>query len=263
MHRILFSVFGLPVYAYGTALALAFVVAITLASRDAARKGIPVEIIIDIALALCLGGIIGGRLLYVMLEWGYYQRYLWEILDIRAGGMSFIGAALAGFAAAWWYVKRKGFAPWPLADLVVPYAALGYSMVRIGCLLNGCCYGVPSDLPWAFACREGDPLTPRHPTQIYASLGAFLLFLLLLRLRNHKRFPGFNFFVGMGLYAVMRGVIETFRDSQILWAGLHTTQVACLIMAAYAFTVIYRRERRRLREMKLEVKSGEEVGRGA
>lgn len=264
LRPILFSLFGLKIYAYGTALALAFLIAIALASREGRRTGLVTpETVIDIALCLCVGGLIGARLLYVLLEFGYYRQNPWEILNIKAGGLSFYGGAIAGFGAAWWYGRRKKLEPWPIADLLVPYAALGYAIVRIGCFLNGCCYGTASHLPWAIACKAGDPLTLRHPTQLYASLGSLILFGILLAFRKHKRFPGFLFFLYAGLYAVMRGVIEGFRESQILFGPVRTTQVACLFMALFAFGVILHKERHRVRMEGLEVKSGEDVGRGA
>lgn len=263
MRPILFELFGLPIRSYGTTMALAFLLAILLAVREAKRKGFPPEIIVDIALALCLGGLVGARILYVLLDLGYYRHNIQEILNLSAGGLSFYGGFAGGFAAAWWYGRRKKLPNWRLADLCVPYAALGYAIVRIGCLLNGCCYGVPTRLPWALACREGDPITLRHPTQIYASIGSLLLFFLLYRLRNHRRFSGFLFFLYVGLYAVMRGTIEAFRDSQILFAGVRTTQVASLAVAVMAFGIIWYQERRRLRGVAPGVDSGEEVGRGA
>ncbi|MCL6613609.1 MAG: prolipoprotein diacylglyceryl transferase [Firmicutes bacterium] len=260
MRPILFYLFGLPVYAYGTFVALAFIVAIILAQREAVKEGFQPEVIIDIALALCLGGLVGARLLFVLLELDYYLARPWEILDIRAGGLSFFGAAVTGFAAAWFYGKRKGLPCWRLADLCVPYAALGYAIARIGCLLNGCCYGVATTVPWAMACRAGDP-TLRHPTQIYAGLGSLLLFVVLYRMRRHRHFPGFLFFLYMGLYAVMRGIVETFRESQVLFAGVRTTHLASLGFAALAAMEIWRRERRWRRE-ESEREFGEEMDRG-
>jgi phosphatidylglycerol:prolipoprotein diacylglycerol transferase len=261
---VLVSIFGMPIYTYGTFLAVAFIIAIILARWDAAKKGIPPDIVVDIALALCIGGFIGGRLLFVLLDAKYYWHNPWEIIDTRAGGMSFIGGAFAGFGTAWWYVvKKKKLAPWPLADLCVPYAALGYALARVGCFLRGCCYGMPAHLPWAMACKAGDPLTPRHPTQLYASLGSLLLFFFLFKMRKHERFPGFLFFLGMGLYAVMRGVIEAFRDSEILWAGVRLTQVVCLAMLVYAVLEIIRRERHWMLLSRRGEEDGEEVDRPA
>lgn len=262
MHKVLFTLFGLPIYAYGAALALAFLVAILLAGREAKAKGYNPEIIVDIALALCLGGLLGARLLFVLLDLPYYWRHPWEILNVRAGGLSFYGGALAGFAAAWWYGRRKKLPNWHLADLCVPYAALGYAIVRIGCFLNGCCYGTPSGVPWALACREGDPSTLRHPTQLYASAGSLIIFFVLRRLKNHRRFPGFLLFLYMGLYGIMRAVVEAFRESQILFAGIRTSQVASLAAAAVAFGIIWHRERHRSHPAELGIDRGEEVGSG-
>ncbi|MGQ9778814.1 MAG: prolipoprotein diacylglyceryl transferase [Bacillota bacterium] len=257
MRPVLFYLFGLPVFAYGACLAVAFAVAILLAQREAAREGLRPEMIVDLALVVCLGGLLGARLLFVLLEFDYYRTRLWEILDIRAGGMSFFGAALGGFAAAWFYAKHKGWPRWRLADLCAPYIALGYAIARLGCLLNGCCYGMATHVPWALACRAGDP-TLRHPTQLYAALGSLLLFILLYRFRRHRHFPGFLFFLYMALYAVMRGIVETFRDSKTIIGGLRLTHLACLAFVLLAVAEIWRRERRWQREER-KGEGGEEV----
>lgn len=289
MHPILFRLFGLEIYAYGASLALAFTIAIALASRDARQRGFRPEIIVDIALALCLGGLIGARLLYVLLDLGYYLRMPWEILNVRSGGLSFYGGAIGGIAAAWLHGLRKNWPNWVLADICAPYAPLAYAVVRIGCLLNGCCYGTPSRIPWALACKEGDPFVLRHPTQLYASAGSLAIFFLLYRQRNHKRFPGFLLFLYGALYAVMRGIIEIFRDDPSLisvfpppirarllgessgllrllgrfLAQFRLTQAACLILLAFCLEEIVRRGRRYRRRASLEGYGGEEVGRGA
>ncbi|NLG84486.1 MAG: prolipoprotein diacylglyceryl transferase [Firmicutes bacterium] len=253
MRPVLFSLFGLPVYSYGLFLALAVGLVVYLAQRKAPRAGFSSETIIDLALVVAVGALLGAPLAFVLVEWDYYRTRPWEIVDFRAGGLSFFGAFGGGFLAARLYAARKKLPFWSLVDFSVPYVALAYAIGRLGCLLNGCCYGVPSRVPWALACRAGDP-TLRHPTQIYASLGGFFIFLLLYRLRNHRRFPGFLFFLYLGLYALMRGVVETFRDSRILFGFVRLTHLACLAVALLAGIEIWRREKRWQR------KEGEKTG---
>ena len=243
MRPVLFFIFGLPVYSYGVCISLAVMVMVFWAAKNAPRAGFTAETVVDLTLAVTVGCLIGARIVFVLVEWEYYRAHPWEIFNLRAGGLSFFGAVLGGFVAARFYARHKRLPFWRLADFAVPYVALGYAIGRIGCLLNGCCYGVPTRVPWALPCAAGDP-TLRHPTQIYASIGSFLLFILLYRLREHRRFPGFLFFLYLVLYAVMRGIIEIFRDSLRVMGPWRLTQFGCLLLALFALEEIWRRERR-------------------
>jgi len=234
-----------PLHTYGVMLALAFVAAIWLAQKEAARQGQDPQQVGDVSFWILVSSLVGARLYFILVNWGDYfgsnamvttrfgriPRFfaLWEGGMVFYGG--FIAAALA--AAVYLRVKKIPFLPW--ADTLIPSVAFGQFMGRIGCFSAGCCWGRSCDpaLPWAarfppeslafqsMAARanparfiDADHLhtLPIHPVQLYESLGELLLFAFLaIWLRPRKRFSGQVMAAWLMLYAVLRAVTETFR----------------------------------------------------
>jgi phosphatidylglycerol:prolipoprotein diacylglycerol transferase len=177
-------------------LALSFLAALWLVRRTAKKFNIPSIIIDDLAFYLMLGVIIGGRLLYVVFHWAQYENDILGIFRIWEGGMMFFGGFIGGFLCGVFFLKRKKISILHITDLVAPAIALGQFFTRIGCFLNGCCFGIPSTLPWAITfpseCVAGSSAVgdqPLHPTQLYSSLfGLALFFFLQKRLFTpHRR----------------------------------------------------------------------------
>jgi phosphatidylglycerol:prolipoprotein diacylglycerol transferase len=132
---------GIPIYGYGLMLTVAFLVCPWLAARRAARAGIRKELIYDLSIWLFLGGIVGARLTYLLTEGEPLTRFfrIWD------GGLVFYGSVIGGLLAyilAYFLVLRKYvISTWKLADIVAPALVIGVMLGRIGCFLNGCCYG--------------------------------------------------------------------------------------------------------------------------
>jgi phosphatidylglycerol:prolipoprotein diacylglycerol transferase len=142
---------GIPLYGYGLMLFVAFLACITVAGRLAKRQGIAKEIVQDLAIWLFLGGLIGARTTF-LLEPVNGKRpvaslgdFLWQFPQLWTGGVIFYGAAIGGaiaFGLAYCFQLRKhGLSTWKVLDIIAPAVALGLCFGRIGCLLNGCCYG--------------------------------------------------------------------------------------------------------------------------
>jgi phosphatidylglycerol:prolipoprotein diacylglycerol transferase len=235
----------LPLHTYGVLLALAFVVGIWLAQREAERQGQDPQFVGDLSFWILVSSLVGGRLYFILVNWNDYfgqnalvvTRFgriprifaLWEGGLVFYGG--FIGAALA--AALYLRVKKQSFLPW--ADVLIPSVAFGQFLGRIGCFSAGCCWGRGCDpaLPWAarfppeslafqsMAARANPArfIAPDHlhtlaihPVQLYESLGELLLFAFLaIWLRPRKRFNGQVMAAWLMLYAVLRATTETFR----------------------------------------------------
>jgi phosphatidylglycerol:prolipoprotein diacylglycerol transferase len=132
---------GIPIYGFGLMLFLAFVACMWLAGRKAEKEGIAKERLQDLAIWIFVGGILGARLVY-MLQYG---RPWSEFFQIWQGGLVFYGSAIGGvagyFLGYFLIIRRYGLSSWKVADIAAPAAALGLCIGRIGCLLNGCCYG--------------------------------------------------------------------------------------------------------------------------
>lgn len=238
MKPVLFYVWQRPIYAWGVSLALAFIVGILISIPQGKRKGLKVEHVIDLALYGAVAGLIGARLVYVLLDLGRYLENPVSILYLRDGGLSFHGGLAFAIVADYLYCKAAKINPGVAADLAAPAVALGYAIVRVGCLLNGCCYGIPSNVPWAIE-AAGDGVL-RHPTQIYSSISGLAIFLILWFKRNHRKFPGYLMFLFVGLYSIARFVVEIWRESPRNYFGpLSLAQVVSIILGIAAFALIY------------------------
>lgn len=242
MRRVLFSVGNLEIYSYGLMVALALFLGVIWLGKAVQKRGIgKFDHVVDLTIRLFIGGLIGARLFYIITEYSYYLRNPLAVFKLSDGGLSFFGMIFGAYVLGVLYAKRVKLPTWQLADLIAVYLPLGYALARVGCLLNGCCYGVPSTLPWAFVIPAVDNL-PRHPTQIYAIIAGLLIFAVLWLLREHKYFPGFLFWLYVELYAVSRFIIEFFRETPVVAFGwLRVTQVFCLLVIAGTTIYIYYR----------------------
>ena len=255
MYRILFKIGSFPFYSYGAMIALAFIVAILVAMKEAKRKGENPERILDIGLLVIIGALIGGRIIYVLTYLDYYLKDPIKILYFRQGGLSFLGGFLFAFILSWWYVKRNKIPFWKYADIVAPSIALGIGIGRIGCLLNGCCFGLltenygitfpVSQMPPAYLQQLSEGLIsagstctlPVFPTQIYSSLYGFIIFFILLRIKRNEQYDGYIFLFFLVLYSVSRFINEFFRfyEHRIMVFNLFTiTQVVCIAIFLFA-----------------------------
>ena len=196
MHPILFHLGSFPVHSYGVMIALAFVFGLWTATLRARREKIPGETIADVTFWIMLGAILGARAVYVATYWNdeFAGQPLSEIFAIWHGGLVFYGGLIGAIITGAIYLGWKKLPVWKVADVLAPSIALGSVFGRIGCLLNGCCYGRACDLPWAITFPADNPLhpptTPVHPTEIYDALLNLGLYFFLAWLFRRKKFDG-------------------------------------------------------------------------
>jgi len=196
-------------------VALGFVSGLWLASRRGVREGLRAEAVLDLGPWLIVGAIVGARVWFVGTFWReqFAGQPFWEAFKVWHGGLVYYGGLLGASLAGTLYARWKRQPLWKLADVLAPSIALGQAFGRIGCLLNGCCYGRPCQLPWAITFPEGNaagaPTVPVHPTEIYESVLCLGLCLALTRLR--KRFDGQVFGLYLIGYSLLRFLVEMFR----------------------------------------------------
>ena len=233
MHRILFHIGSLPVYSYGAMIALAVLVAAIFLSRESSREGISPDHMLEAIIVATVSGLLGSRILYVVLNWDQFSGQWQDIFLGRFAGLTFYGAIFGGIGAVLLWARWRKINFFKLADLCAPYLALGYAFGRIGCFLNGCCYGRVSVAPWALPIPVVDNL-PRHPVQLYAAAGAVLIFVLLKLLQRCRPYQGFNLIALGALYGILRFTTEFFREEAAVWLGLTLAQLFSLALAVAA-----------------------------
>jgi len=193
--------------------------------------------VIDLALFVCIASIVGARLLYILLNIKSYIDYPVSVFYMRDGGLSYFGGLGAGIGVGVLYCRRQKISVGKMADVVAPAVPIGYAIVRVGCLLNGCCYGHVSEAPWALAAGPGSML--RHPVQLYAAISSVIIFFLLRAAEPKKKFEGQILWLYAGLYCVARFVVEFWRvGTRDYFAPFTATQVLCVLLAVFAFGVI-------------------------
>ena len=253
MHPILFEIGSWPVYSYGVLLALAYLAGLQLAVVRARRAGLDSARVMDLGIYLIIAALVGAKLMLVIVDFDYFRDRPRELLSlVRAGGV-FYGGLIFALVVGLWLVRRYRLPVWTAADMYAPGIALGHVVGRLGCLLAGCCYGRPTDLPWGItftspvaASNVGTPLgTPLHPTQLYDAGAELLILIFLLAFERRGRpFPGRTFWLYMLLYAVSRFIVEMFRgDERGALMGFSTSQFVSLIVAPLAVLVLMRLRR--------------------
>jgi phosphatidylglycerol:prolipoprotein diacylglycerol transferase len=226
MHPVLFQVFELKIYSYGVLVALAFVAGFALIVRRAAQAGENPDSYLEAAIWFIIAGIGGARLFYFL--W-FPQVFFRDPLGalFSSGGLVWYGGVIGVLLAILLYTRLKKLNLFHFTDIVSPAAALGLAIGRIGCLLAGCCYGSPCDLPWAIRYPHTHETLglPVHPAPLYETvlmLGVTLVLLALERYQATRRklFNGFTtgwFFILAGL---VRFAVEAVRGDRLVWFAL-------------------------------------------
>ena len=260
MHPIAFYLGSLPIRWYGVMMAVAFLAGLWTATRRARLANVSGDVIADVTLWLMAGSILGARIVYVTTYWKqeFAGQPLSEIFMIQHGGLVYYGGLIGATVTAAGYLAWKKLPVWKIADILAPSIALGSFFGRAGCLLNGCCFGRPTNLPWAIQFPNGStawdqqfheglvsangPSLPVHPTEIYDGLLNLILYVFLAWLFRRKKFDGQIFSTYLIVYAVFRSIAEYFRGdypADHVHAGLTSAQlvsvpifVAGLVLAA-------------------------------
>lgn len=239
----------LTLHTYGVLLAIAFLAGLFVAGREAKRSGLEAARITDMAVFLLIGGLVGAKLMLLAVDWSYYSQNPREMFSLLQSGGVFYGGLLGALPVAWWYARRHSLPGWWTADVLAPGVILGQAIGRLGCFAAGCCHGRPATVPWAVTFRDtyaaravGTPLdTPLHPTQLYESAMALVIFAVILWVARRKRFHGQVVLAYVLLYAVGRFVIEYFRGDAsrgVVFGVLSTSQLLAIVMVIAALLMI-------------------------
>ncbi|MEW6410447.1 MAG: prolipoprotein diacylglyceryl transferase [Nitrospirota bacterium] len=256
MHPILFKIGPITIYTYGVLITAGFLLGLALAVRQAKKEGIEQARIVDLGLYIIISAIIGSRLLYIITHYEYYIKKPLQILKVWEGGLVLYGGLFLAIAVGLLYLKKAKLPAWKVADIIAPSIAIGLTIGRWGCFSAGCCYGRETDLPWGVVFTDPYSLArlgvPLHPTQLYESLGSFLIFLVLVIKRRKKTFEGQLFLLFLLLYSILRFVIEFFRADEardILYNGISIAQGISIIIAVASMVILINRKKQKQERM--------------
>lgn len=229
MHPILWKAGPFTFYSYGALMAAAVLIAVHLSSRQAWRIGATPAKITDIGFWSVVAGLLGARIVYIAQNWPVYLEAPLEVFRLDHGGLVFYGGLAAGIVAALLLIRQSKLPLLGALDIFMAPLALAHALGRVGCFLNGCCYGKATDFLFGVQ-FPGDPF-PRHPTQLYESAFLFMLSLLLgwrLKRVGVSR-PGSQLGIYLLAYAAWRFGVEFLRgDNPPFLSGFTFSQVVSI-----------------------------------
>jgi phosphatidylglycerol:prolipoprotein diacylglycerol transferase len=259
MYPELFRIGNFPINTYGVFLALAFLCAILITVRLAARDGLPREKIYDLSLWMLLASLIGSKALMLIVEPEYRENpmQLLSLDFLRSGGV-FYGGLIGAILAGYFLMRRYNLPWWKTADACAPGIAIGNFFGRQGCFAAGCCWGKPTSLPWGVQFSElGHQITGvptgvhLHPAQLYESFAMLIVFFFLLWLHKHRRFSGQVILFYALIYSVIRFMNEFVRDNKrsdllglTALTGLSTSQLISILVGITALVLLVIRWRK-------------------
>ncbi|MCX7834810.1 MAG: prolipoprotein diacylglyceryl transferase [bacterium] len=259
MYPEIFRIGPFALHSYGLMVFIGFATGIWFAAKRAEKKGYPKEMVYDVSLWILIASLVGARGLYVLTHSDEFKgRWLDAISPIQSdgtigiAGLVLLGGVILSIVAVYLFSKRKKISFWLITDLLVPSLALGEFFGRIGCFLNGCCFGIPTHFflgvvfPSTCAAGAQFPDTHIHPTQLYMSLTAILTFFILLIIESRLSRLGQLFGIYLIIYGITRFIIEDFRwyeSSMILFQGndwyITISQMLSIIMVIAGTAIFF------------------------
>jgi phosphatidylglycerol:prolipoprotein diacylglycerol transferase len=247
----------LSIHTYGLMVALGILAGVWLGEYLFRRSGGQPGRIIDMALIVVICGLIGARILYILVNLSYYTSYPLETIMLWKGGLVFYGGLLGGVLALIVYIRIHRLPFWTTLDIAAAAVTLGHGFGRLGCFSAGCCYGRPTDLPWAVTFTDPRSLAvevlgqPVHPTQLYSFLFLMGLTGFFVWLYPRRTFSGQCAAAYLVLYGLFRFGIEFLRSDprgffSLMGTTLATSQwisIAAVFAGSFIYIYLSRRQK--------------------
>ena len=243
VNPVAFTIGSIEVYWYGILIALALVLAVVLAVKQAKSLNFPEGLVYDTILMIIPCAIIGARLYFVACNLDFYTKNPLEIFNLRNGGLAIYGGVILVFIGGLVMCRIRKIPFRELADYCVVYLPLGQAIGRWGNFFNQECFGTNTTLPWGMtsstveaylksSCPTLVATMPVHPTFLYESLADLAIFFILLYIRKHSKIPFETSCAYFALYGTARFFIEGMRTDSLYIGntGIRTSQLLSLIL---------------------------------
>lgn len=253
MHPVLFEIGWMKFHGYPTMLALAFLVGVLLCVRDLRWLDPPIKGTPMAGLWIFLGALVGARAFWI-IQFAEVKD-LWQAFVIWYPGLVYYGGLIGGVFGAYLYIVLHRLPPLRIADVAVPYLALSQAITRVGCFLNGCCWGRDTHVAWAVQFpkwsfpykqqleshlidRTAEASLPVHPTQLYMVIGLVIIAVILKLSRKRRPFIGAVGLLYCFFYGLLRFIVEALRgDSAHSVSGMTVSQVISLLLVVGSVVV--------------------------
>jgi phosphatidylglycerol:prolipoprotein diacylglycerol transferase len=260
-----FHIGPFAIRAYGVMLTISFMLGVYYIYRMSSKYKIDFNPLLTIAYIMIFGGVAGARLFYVIFHLGEFKdNWTSSFNPFQSGqfgiqGLNMYGGIVAAVILSYLYIRKKNLPLWKIFDIFAPTIGIGLMFTRVGCFLNGCCFGIPTELPWGISFPEGSiphyvfGTAHIHPAQIYSSLYGLLLFVVLHWRLKHKIFDAQVVALLFMIESVFRYLIENVRyyESEMKFSlmGMESTynqliSLALFITGLTIYIIQYRKHRR-------------------
>ncbi len=265
MHPVLFKLGPLEIRSYGFMLAISFMLGIWLSVQRAKKRKVDPNQIMDLSVLIIISAIVGSRLLYVLFHLEEFRGHWLDTINpfqsdgqIGIAGLTLLGGVLLSFVTTVIYLRVKKLPFLQYADIILPLVALGEAVTRVGCFLNGCCFGLPCEHgPLCVTFPHNSPAgavfggVPVYPAQLFQSVYALVMFAIMVGLEYKERYTGFQLHLFLILYGIGRFTIDFFRyyeDSMVILTiagqGLSLNQLISLAFVVLGIVLMWMKRAR-------------------
>lgn len=239
INNIAIEIGGVAIYWYAIFITFALIIGMILLKKRDKLYNIKFEDIIDLAILAIPISIISARLYYILFyDIEYYLNNPLEILNIRNGGLAIYGGMIGGIITCILFCRKRKIELLDLLDFIAPVLALGQSIGRWGNFVNVEAYGTETTLPWRMGIYELGKYKEVHPTFLYESIATFIMFIILIKIKDKRKFKGqitYMYFIG---YSFARIIIEGLRTDSLMMGSIRISQLLSAIILITA-TILY------------------------
>lgn len=256
MLPILFHIGNFPVHSFGVVMIIAFLVGLFIARKRAKKFGLDPNKLADISFWTLIVGILGARIAFILQDLGSFLKDTKELFSLQFAGLTSFGGVIAAIAFLVFSARRLGWPVRLLLDVIGPAGLVMHAIGRVGCLLNGCCYGgvCPTNVPWGI--HIGKIEAPMHPAQVYDALMNLAAVPIILWVEKKGQARGQVFALVLVFHGLARFIYEFWRAgteeqvraglaSSTYWGSLPFTQAqgmaAALVIVGFALYIAWRR----------------------
>jgi len=230
INRVAFTTLGIEIYWYAILMVSAMIIAILMFKKRDGLYGIKFSNILDLLIFLIPISLIFARIYYVVFNLNYYIENPAQILNVRNGGMAIYGGVIGGAITCYLFCKKRKIDLLDLLDFLVPGLVLGQGIGRWGNFINVEAYGVETNLPWRMGIYEMGKYIEVHPTFLYESLTCFIIFIILLVIKNKRKFKGQVACTYLITYSLERALVEGLRTDSLMLGNIRVSQMLSILI---------------------------------
>jgi len=230
INKTAFTIGNIDIYWYAIILVFAITIGIILCKKKDGKYGIKFENILELLIYAIPIGIICARIYYIAFNWNYYSKNILEIFNLKNGGIAIYGALIGGAILTYIYCKIKKIDFLNLLDYISPSVAIAQAIGRWGNFVNIEAYGKNTTLPWRMGIFESGIYKEVHPAFLYEALANLVIFIILLKKSEKRKFKGEILYLYIIMYSFIRFFIEGIRIDSLMLYNIKISQILSLTL---------------------------------